>query len=122
MSRCRFLVDECLPNSLAEGLRRHIAGVDVRQVGDADAPAKGASDPDLLDFCERERLLLITADRATMPDFVARHLGRGGHTWGVFIVGPDSSLSLILDELSIVYEASEDSEWTDVLQYLPFSR
>ena len=30
MSRCRFLVDECLPNSLAEGLRRHIAGVDVR--------------------------------------------------------------------------------------------
>jgi hypothetical protein len=122
MSRCRFLVDECLPNSLTEGLRRRISGIDVQQVGEADAPAKGESDPELLGFCERERLLLITADRATMPNFIAQHLGRGGHTWGVFVVGPDSSLSLILDDLSVVYEASDDSEWIDVLEYLPFSR
>ena len=63
MSRCRFLVDECVPSSLVDGLRRHVPGVDVRQVGDAGAPGKGVADPDLLDFYEREKLLLITADR-----------------------------------------------------------
>ncbi len=122
MNRCRFLVDECVPSSFVEGLRRHVPGVEVRQVGETDAPAKGTPDPDLLEFCEERRLLLITADRATMPAFVSDHLGRLRHTWGVFVVGPDASLSLILEELSIVCEASEDNEWIDILEYLPFSR
>ena len=57
-----------------------------------------------------------------MPEFISEHVSRGGHTWGVFVIGPDSSLSLILEELSIVCEASDDSEWNDMLEYLPFSR
>ncbi len=122
MSRCRFLVDECVPSSLAEGLRRHVPGVEVRQVGEADAPIKGTSDPELLSYCEDHRLLLITANRATMSDFVYEHIGRQRHTWGVFVIGPDASLSLILEELSIVHEASEAEEWIDIMHYLPFTR
>ena len=117
MTRCRFLVDECVPSSLAEGLRRHLPDVFVLQVGEADAPPKGTQDPELLAFCEGERLILITADRATIPGFVYEHLNRQRHTCGVFVLGPDSSLSLILEELSIVYEASDAGEWIDVLEY-----
>ena len=53
MSRCRFLVDECVPSSLARGLRRRVPAVSVLQVGDPESPRKGASDSDLLEFCER---------------------------------------------------------------------
>jgi len=121
MSRCRFLVDECVPASLVRGLRRRLADVSVIQVGEPEAPPKGTGDLELLVFCEEQRRLLITADRATVPDCVRLHLERGRHTWGVLVVGPDASLGLILDELSLVYGATEDTEWVDVLYYLPFS-
>lgn len=121
MSRCRFLVDECLPSSLVRGLRRRLPDVSVLQVGTPPAPPKGSSDTNLLLFCEHERRILISADRATLPDFIRRHLEAGRHTSGVLLIGPNASLGLILEELSLVYEASEDVEWADVLYYLPFS-
>jgi len=121
MTRCRFLVDECVPSALARGLRRRLPDVSVLQVGDPHAPAKGASDTQLLVFCEKEKRLLITADRATTSDCVKEHLLRGRHTWGVLVVGADVSLGHVLGELVLVYEASEDAEWIDVLYYLPFS-
>ena len=121
MSRCRFLVDECVPSSLARGLRRRVPDVSVLQVGDPESPRKGASDSDLLEFCERERRLLITADRSTMTDHVRKHVGEGRHTWGVLLIGPNASLGHILDDLCLVYEATEDTEWIDVLQYVPIA-
>jgi hypothetical protein len=122
MSRCRFLVDECVPSSLVRGLRRRLPRVSALQVGGSEAPPKGTADPGLLEFCEAHHLLLITADRATLPDHVADHLRRGRHTSGILVIGPNASLGLILDELTLVYEASEDFEWADLLYYLPFSR
>ncbi len=122
MSLCRFLVDECVPRSLVRGLRRRAADVSVLQVGDPHAPPKGTADPQLLKFCEQERRLLITADRATVPDFVLEHLRRGRHTWGVVVVGIHASLGHILDDLELILEASDDTEWVDVLSYIPFSR
>jgi hypothetical protein len=121
MSRCRFLVDECVPSSLARGLRRRLPEVTVLQVGEPNAPAKGSSDPELLQFCERHRQLLITTDRATMATWVSEHLRAGHHTSGVLFIGPNASLGQILDDLTLIYEASEDSEWVDVLRYLPLS-
>jgi hypothetical protein len=93
----------------------------VLQVGDPEAPPKGASDPEVLEFCQRERRLLITADRSTMSEHVREHVEGGQHTWGVLFVGPNASLGQILDDLCLLHEASEDTEWIDVLQYLPLS-
>ncbi len=121
MSRCRFLVDECVPSALVRGLRRRLPGISALQVGEPPAPPKGTSDAELLTYCEQEQRLLITADRATMPDCIKDHFGRGRHTWGVLVVGADASLGHVLEELALVYEASEDAEWTDVVYYLPFS-
>ncbi len=89
------------------------------QVGEPDAPAKGASDQHLLEVCEGERRLLVTADRATMADWVRKHERAGHHTWGVLLIGPNASVGQILNDLTLIYEASEDSEWIDVLLYLP---
>ena len=95
--------------------------VSVLQVGDPESLPRGAGDSDLLEFCEDQRRLLITADRSTMTDHIRKHLGEGRHTWGVLLIGPNASLGQILDDLCLVYEATEDSEWVDVLHYLPLS-
>ena len=119
MTRCRFLVDECVPTSLARGLRRRRADVSVVEVGQPGAPGKGAPDAEILEYCQQEGRLLITADRATMPGCFRRHLEQGGVSWGVFLIGPDASLGRILDELVLVFEATEAEEWRDQLYYLP---
>lgn len=121
MSRCRFLIDECVPSSLARGLRRRLPVVSVFQVGKPDAPPKGVSDQHLLEFCEAEERLLVTADRATMLTWVRRHRDAGRHTWGVLLVSPNASVGQALDDLTLIYEASEDSEWIDIVLYLPLS-
>jgi hypothetical protein len=121
MSRCRFLLDECLPSSLWRGLQRHYSEIVAFQVGRDSAPSKGILDPALLEYCERERLLLVTADRTTLPDHIRGHYTKGGHTWGVLVVGPDASLARTIEDLAIIYEATEADEWFDVLFYLPIS-
>jgi hypothetical protein len=120
MSQCRFLIDECVPHSLARGLTRRLPAAEVFSVGDPPAPGKGIPDEDLLIYCELNQLLLITADRSSMPGWIEKHLQAGRHTWGVLFVGPDASTSLILDNLEILFEASVAEEWIDMLFYLPF--
>lgn len=122
MTRCRFLIDECVPAAVARGLRRRLAEVSVVQIGEPEAPAKGASDETLLDYCSRDRRILVTADRATMPNHIGEILATGGHTAGVLIIDLEQSLSHVLDDLCLIYEASEQSEWTDILFYLPLRR
>ena len=37
------------------------------------------------------------------------------------MIGPDVSLGHILDDLSLIWETTEDEEWIDIVWYLPFS-
>jgi len=115
MSRCRFLIDECVPGSLIRGLARHLPEVSAVQVGDPDAPRKSTPDPQLLEFCEQEKRLFVTVDRASVPGYVRDHLEGGHHTWGVLVIGRRMFVGQILDELTLIYEVSEDTEWIDVL-------
>lgn len=121
MSASRFLVDECVPAALVRAMRRRIPEAFAAQVGEPGAPPKGIPDPELLLFCERERMLLVTADRTTMAGWIADHIEGGHHTWGVLVVAADSSIAQTLDDLALIYEATQDSDWVDVLYYLPLS-
>lgn len=116
---CQFLVDECVPSALTRGLRRRLPLASVIQVGESEAPPKGTDDSELLLFAERERRLFISADRSTMIDHIQQHLAEGHSTWGVFFVGPHSSLGVVLEELCMVFEASDADEWKNTVHYLP---
>jgi hypothetical protein len=105
--------------ALVRGLRRRLPDVTALQVGDAGAPPKGTTDEELLLHCQREELLFVTADRATVPACVHSHIQQGNETLGVFVIGPDASIGQILDELCLVYEESDATEWTNVIYYLP---
>ena len=55
-----------------------------------------------------------------MPREIQVHQTAGHQTYGVLIVRPGSSLLQVLDELQLVYEASEPGEWINVCEYIPF--
>ena len=93
-----------------QGLRRRLPDVSVIQVGEPGSPPKGTPDPQLLEFCEEQRRLLVTADSTTMASSV-RPPQRGHNTWGVLLIGPNASLGQMLDELALIHEATEGEEW-----------
>jgi len=115
-----FLLDEHLPLSWRSRIANDLR-VDVWTVGDPAAPAKGTSDPELLNWCERHGFVLITRDRRTMSGHLSTHLTRGGHVPSVFILHPDMGLRATLAELRLVTEAALPGEFVDSLWYLPFA-
>ena len=119
MSQIRFLIDESLPRSLVAGLRRRESSIDVWRVGQPNMPAFGASDAELLRFCEKSERTLVSLDRASIPGHVTEHLTAGGHTWGVLLVTRRCTFRGLLDELVLIWSASDSADWRDVLLYLP---
>ena len=119
MSQVRLLIDESLRLSSVAALRRAEPAMDVWRVGQTGMPAFGSPDPALLAFCEREKRLLVSLDRATMPDHVAAYLAAGGSTWGVLLVTRRCSFRQLLDDLVLVWSATEAEEWRDSIHYLP---
>ena len=68
----RFHLDENVPAAIAEALRRR--GIDVTTTQDADL--LGADDATQLEFCARQRRVLVTQDM----DFLRLHREGASHT------------------------------------------
>jgi hypothetical protein len=122
MSSVRFLCDEHVSRALVRGLIAREPGVEVIRVGRPSAPPIGAKDTSLLLECEVTGRTLITIDRRTMPKHVADHLATGHHTWGVFILRPPHVWRRYLEDLILIWSASEAAEWRDRIEYLPWNR
>ena len=63
--------------------------------------------------------MLVSLDRASMPDHVATYHVVGGHTWGVLLITRRCSGRQLLDDLLLVWTASEAEAWRDAIHYLP---
>lgn len=121
MSVLRFLLDENMPRALAAALRRREPGLDVRRIGQSDTPALGTKDPQLLQFCAQSCRILVSRDRATMPQHIADHLAGDGHTSGVLLATRRCTLANLTDDLILIWSASIAADWRDVLVYLPLT-
>jgi len=119
MSQVRYLIDESARLSVVAALRRAEPTMDVWRVGQASMPPFGTLDPDILVFCEQQQRVLVSLDRASMLDHVAAHHATGGHTWGVLLVTRRCTLRQLLDDLILIWTASEAEEWCDTIHYLP---
>jgi hypothetical protein len=92
----------------------------VYRVGEAGVPPLGTLDPELLRFAEGAGYSLLSLDRRTMPTHVAHHLATGGHTWGVFLIRRQATWQRLIDDLLLIWSASEAEEWRDRIERLPW--
>lgn len=118
-----FLLDENLPGRFVNAVQRHnqrgLDVLDVVRVGEPPDLDLGSADPTILLWCEREKRILVSRDKSTMPGHLANHLGRGAHSPGVFLVLSAASVPEVLDYLVLVAYASEAREWQDRIQFIP---
>lgn len=119
MSRFRYLLDEDTPHAIRDQRLRHEPAMEILTVGSDAAPALSTSDAELLQWIEREGYVLVSRNRRTMPRHLREHLAAGGHIPGIFLLRRRYSLSQVIEDLMLVWEAGRFEEYRDRIEYLP---
>src|SRR5205809_4237855 len=118
MSATRFLTDNDFKEQIVQGvLRREPAAefVRVRDVGGQDWP-----DPQVLEFAAATGLLVLSHDVSTMRPTAERRLANGLLMRGLFLVPQRARIAPVIDNLLLIWSASDADEWIGQIRFLPF--
>lgn len=114
--RVRFQADADLDGRIVRGLRRIAPEIDVRT--SADAGLVGLKDPEVLQIAADSRRILVSQDRRTMPAHSARFSARA-QSPGVILLREAIPISTAIEELVLIWSASEADEWKGRLVWIP---
>ena len=84
-----------------------------------DVGLREVDDPAILAWAATNDRILLTHDRATMPDFAYNRLVRREPMAGMFVVNDRMPIRQAIDELLLLVECSEQVEWQNAVLYLP---
>jgi len=117
MSRPRFLADHDLNEHIVSGVLRQEPTMNFLRV--RDLGMSKSSDEEVLDHAERERLLVVSHDVNTMPAAAYARLSRGQSFPGLFMVQQTSPIGPVIENLVLIWAASDLEEWKDQVVFLP---
>jgi hypothetical protein len=92
MREIRYLLDENVVPAFRMALLQQDPMMIVWKIGDPGAPPVGTKDPDILDWCEEKRFILVTNNRKSMPEHLTDHLARGRHIPGILELNPNMGI------------------------------
>ena len=117
MSRPRFLADHDLTEAILLGLMRREPAIEfrrLREMGMADSP-----DTEVLEYAARLNLLIVSHDVNTMTAHAAERIGAGLPMPGVFLAHQSDPIAMIIEDLLLIWAASEAEEWARQVVFLP---
>ena len=115
----RFLLDEHINRAIQRQLRRLNPQIEVLAIGDPETPPTGTSDPELLIWIEENGYILVTENRSTMPVHLLNHFTAGRHIPGVFYIRRGVGIGRIIEELYLIWFASQAEEYQDRILFIP---
>ncbi len=118
MSTPRFLTDHDFNERIVRGVRRReplIEILKIRQVGD---PAW--SDDQILEFAAQNGLLVLSHDVNTMTAAALQRIAAGLFMAGVFFAPQTGALGKVIDDIILIWSASNTEDWAGAIEYLPF--
>jgi len=115
----RFLLDEHVNRAIQRQLWRLDSRIEVLAIGDPGAPPSGTPDRDLLRWLEAQRYILVTQNRSTIPGYLSEHFAEGRHIPGLFWIRPGIGVGSIIEELYLIWMASEADEYQDHALFIP---
>ena len=114
--RIRFQADADLNQVIVSGLLRRFPEMDFRTA--AQAGLVGRQDPEVLILAADDGRVLVTHDKQTMP----RHFGEfaaKAPSPGLIVVPQHLAVADAIEDLAVIWAASESEEWINRLVYLP---
>lgn len=119
MAKIRFLLDENVDPLVLELLRQREPAIDIKLIGDDDAPPLSTDDETILSWIEKTGYVLVTHNRRSMPRHLHNHFARGGEIPGILLIRRKTLLGPLLDELQLIWVASAAEEYLNRIQHIP---
>lgn len=113
----RLLSDENFNGDIIRGLFLRQPNLDLFRV--QDVSLQEVDDPTILAWAANNDRILLTHDRATMPDFAYERLVRKETMTGLFVVNDRMPIRQAINELLLLINCSKQSEWKGIVLYLP---
>jgi uncharacterized protein DUF5615 len=111
-----FLADADLNKAIVTGVLRREPSIDFLTAHAAGL--RSMKDAEVLTLAAEQQRALVSHDAGTMPAFRAfRNAGK--HSAGVFLVHQSLDIGTAIEELLLIWLASEASEWENRLEWLP---
>jgi hypothetical protein len=115
--KVRFLADADLNKTIVSGVLRREPSTDFLTA--QAAGLRGMNDPQVLALAAERERVLVSHDAGTMPAHFRAFRNAGKYSSGVFLVPQSLDVGTAIDELLLVWLASEASEWENRLVWLP---
>ena len=113
----RLLADENFNGDIVRALLLRQRDLDIVRV--QDVGLAGVGDPDILAWAAANDRIILTHDRATLPDYAYERLAVGENMPGVFILNDRFPVGDATREILLITAVSEQPEWSDRVVYLP---
>ena len=116
MSQVKFQADADLKQAIVTGVTRRQPKLSFWSAN--ESKLEGLKDPEVLEIASRDRRLLVTHDRKTMPkefgEFVMTKTSAG-----VLIVSQSIPVNEAIDTLILIWETTTAEEWINQIMSIP---
>src|SRR5260221_13649111 len=113
----RLLADENFNGDIVRGLSLRNPNLDIVRV--QDIGLLGTDDPTVLAAAADQNRIVLTHDRATMPDYAYARVVAGEPMPGVFVVNDRFPVGRAIDEILLIDASSDHDDWSDKVVHLP---
>jgi hypothetical protein len=110
-------IDENFNNDILRALLRRCPSLDFIRI--QDVGLRGAKDEDVLDWAARECRVLVTHDVSTITAHAYERVKAGQKMPGVLEAPRSAPLAIVIEDLQLIAECSEPSDWEGQVRYLP---
>lgn len=116
MASIQFQADADLNQSIVTGVIRRQPNVSFQTA--TEAALEGLKDLQVLALSAKQRRILVTHDRRTMPTEFSAFIA-DGQSSGVLIVSRKIALGTVIEELILIWAASTAEEWVNRIAKIP---
>jgi thiamine monophosphate kinase len=113
--KIRFQADAEFNQNIVRAVRRRAPAIDFQTAHEAGL--HGLDDQAVLAQAARESRLLVSHDRRTMPNHFANFTTTRASA-GVILISQNLSIMQAVEDLILIWEASEAEEWVNCLDSL----
>jgi len=111
-----FQADADFNQTIVKACRRTEPKIDFQPA--ADGGLIDLSDPEVLEIAANSKRVLVTHDLKTMPVHFAERLNSASSS-GVIVVPQRMPIRAVVDDLILIWIASEAEEWINRIRVLP---